>query len=126
MSALNYSVDIRTARFPVTMAPGSQPLFLSWPSDRYYALVSAPVTVVHMDLAVLTMAARMDAPDFPNARRVASLAEWFARVAAGTWKYWPPMPVLSGSLSDWSFVDGRHRCEVLASLGAVRMPVILG
>lgn len=101
-------------------------MFLSWPPDRYYDLVHAPLTVVQMDIALLTAAARRDDPEFPNARRLLKLADWFARTTVGEWSEWPPMPVLGGTASNWSFIDGRHRCEVLASLGAVRLPVVLG
>jgi len=123
---MNANVDIRTAQFVVEAKGGPSPYRLSWPTDRYYDLVRAPVQVVQMDLSDLTTAARLVAPGFPEAARLAFVMHWFVTAAAGERHDWPSLPVLTRKGGELTFVDGRHRCEALEVLGAARLPVIVG
>lgn len=118
-------VDIQTAEFVIEVKPGGPTLRLSWPQDKYYDLVRAPVQVVQMEASVLTRLAS-EVPGLPDEGRLAALSKWFTEASKGERKDWPPLPVLVKNSSGLEFVDGRHRSLVLSNFGALRVPVIIG
>lgn len=123
---MSSSIDIRTAEFLVEIKSGQASFRLAWPDDKYYDLVRSPVQVLQMDASELTKLARWDAADFPDVRRLQFQMTWFTSASAGARVDWPALPVLARKGAGLTFVDGRHRCEALEILGALRIPVIVG
>lgn len=123
---MSMGVDIRAAEFVVEVKDAGRQLRLAWPTEKYYDLVRSPIQILQMEVSELTGLARLGAPGFPDGRRLRFQMNWFAEALSGGRADWPALPVLVRKGNELEFIDGRHRCEALQALGAVRVPVIVG
>lgn len=120
------AIGLSTAQFVVEGNDGSGEYRLVWPRESYYGLVRSPVQVLQIEASELTRLARLDASDFPDVRRLQFHVSWFMEAVSGSRTDWPALPVLVRQGDELEFIDGRHRCEALELLGALRVPVIVG
>lgn len=81
--------------------------------------------MVYKDVDELTEIALFNQPDFLDPNRLHFLLTEFESCASAQGKAWPAMPVLQFRGGEFQFVDGRHRCQALARLGATRIPVLV-
>lgn len=119
-------LELRTEEIIAEYKDGPSPYRLRWPDDRYYGLMSGLTQIEYLSDIELAALARVDSPTFPKKERLSVQLRWFVAAAKGQRTDWPALPVLTRKGGIIQYIDGRHRCEALAVLNVVRIPVIIG